>query len=202
MPIQIKGITIKSRLDFARARGGEALVDKMRAAPPPVGELAKSGMLSLREFPLAHDDLLCRFIAEQLKAGEKIYREMGAFSADEHRNFQKIVHGAKTDPFELLAGVPRQFHQYLSGDAGSARYEMLDLHSGRIIWEGHKESYLSHCLSSIGYFIRLLEISGVMGARGENTECLAKGDKRCVWDFKWEAATGVRHSRIMKAVTK
>ncbi len=202
MPIQIKGITIKSRFDFARARGGEPLMVKLRAAPPPVGDLAKSGMLSLREFPIAHDDLLCRFIAEQLKGGEKIYLEMGAFSADEHRNFQKIVHGAKTDPSELLAGIPRQFHQYLSGDIGTARHELVGGRGGRLIWEGHGETYLSHCLSSIGYFVRLLENSGVTSVRGDNMECLAKGHKRCVWEFRWDEVTGIRSSQKMKAVTK
>lgn len=202
MPIQIKGITIKSRLDFARMKGGAPLMEKLRAAPAPLGDLVRSGMLSLREFPLAHDDELCRFIAGQLRGGEKLFLDMGVFSADEHHNFQKIVHGVKTDPAELLAGIPRQFHQYLTGEIGTARCEMVTPRHGRIIWEGHKESYLSHCLSTIGYFNRLLETSGVTGVRGDNTECLAKGDKRCVWDFHWDLVTGIRTSQAMKAVVR
>lgn len=194
MTIHIKGMTIKSRLEFARKRGGDPLMEKLRSAPAPVGELANSTMLALREFPLAHDDQLCRFIATQLRAGETIFQEMGAFNADEHRSMQKIVHGVKTDPAALLAGMPRQFPQYLKGGIGTARFEPVGSLGGRILWEGHDETYPSHCLSNIGYVVRLLENSGVTGASGRNAECKAGGGARCVWEFSWTGKTGLRRA--------
>lgn len=200
--IQIKGSTIKSRLDFARARGGEALIARLRTQPGLVGECASSGMLSMRVFPLQADQQVSEAIRLALGADERIFLEMGAFSANEHRSLQKIVHGQKTDPHEVLRGMPRQFPQYLSGTFGAARYEQDGPRGGRIIWEGHDETCRAHCSSSVGYTVRLLENSGVVGVTGREVECLLGGHRRCVWVFGWRDATGLRASQGMPAVKR
>ena len=192
--IEVKGTVIMARLDYAEAKGGPGLLLKLQEAPPPVGPAATAVMLTLQIFPLSTDDAICRFIAEILKRDESIFMEIGAFSADQSRGLQKIVHGAKTDPQELLAGMPRQFPQYLRGDVGTARYEAAGSSGGRIIWKGHTQTYHSHCLSSIGYITRMLENNGVTGVTGRNAECLADGHSQCVWDFTWKEATGMRRS--------
>jgi hypothetical protein len=151
-------------------------------------------MLTLQSFPLATDDAMCRFIAESLKRDERIFLEIGAFSADQSRGLQKIVHGAKTDPQELLAGIPRQLPQYLKGSVGRIHHEPAGSSRGRIIWQGHTETYYTHCLSSIGYITRLLENSGVTGVSGCNAECLVDGHSRCLWEFTWKGVTGMRRA--------
>ena len=55
-------------------------------------------------------------------------------------------------------------------------------------------------LSSIGYFVRLLEVSGRVGARGDDRECLTKGHARCIWEFRWGTVTGIRKSMVLKAM--
>jgi hypothetical protein len=197
--IQIKGATLKARLDFARERGGEALMEKLKTLPDPVGDLARQRVFSLRDFPLQAMEALCAAIVRELRGGDEMHREMGAFSADEHRALQKIVHGKKTDPHALLQGLCRQFPQYLVGDIGAAVYEKTE-RGGRIIWSGHGETGRNHCLSSIGYSTRLLENHGVTGATGRDAECLLRKDKRCVWEFSWQTATGaVRSTGAIKA---
>lgn len=192
--IEVKGTVIKARLDYAEAKGGPGLRMKLQEAPPPVGTAARSVMLTLQSFPLATDDAICRFIAETLKRDERIFEQIGAYSADQSRGLQKIVHGAKTDPHELLGGMPKQFPQYLKGSIGKIHYEPAGESRGRIIWQGHTETYHSHCLTSIGYTTRLLENSGVTGAAGRNAECLVDGHARCVWEFTWKEVTGMRRA--------
>ncbi len=198
--IQIKGSTIKSRLDFARARGGEALLAKLRATPGIVGECASATMLALRTFPLHADQALCEAIRAEMGAGESLFEEMGAFSADEHRNLQNIVHGRKTDPHEILGGIPRQFPQYLLGEFGGARYERDGERAGRVVWEGHRETCRAHCRSSIGYTVRLLENCGVTGVSGRDEQCLLDGDPRCAWRFAWKSVSHLRLSAKLAAV--
>jgi hypothetical protein len=199
--IEVKGSIIKARFDFAAAEGGPGLLKKLQDAPPPVGPAANALMISLQAFPLATEDAISRFIANLLNSDERIYLKMGAFSADQSRNLQKIVHGRKTDPHALLDGVPRQYPQYLKGYYGEIVYETAGEMGGRIIWQGHNETYLSHCLSSIGYIARLLENSGVTGAAGRNAECLVHGHARCVWEFTWTGVTHVRRpTEAFKAV--
>ena len=197
--IHIKGATLKARLDFARARGGEALIEKLKTQPNPVGELARQRVFSLRDFPLQELETLCLVILKELHGGDDMHREMGVYSADEHRALQKIVHGQKTDPHALLEGLCRQFPQYLVGDIGIAAYEKLE-RGGRIVWHNHRETGRNHCLSSIGYSMRLLENHGVTGVTGRDAECLLRGGKRCVWEFGWQSATGsIRSTSAIRA---
>ena len=197
--IQIKGATLKARLDFARERGGEALMQLLMAQPAPVGELAGQRIFSMRNFPLQEMEKLAAAILRELHGGDKMHMEMGAFSADEHRALQKIVHGQKTDPHALLEGLCRQFPQYMVGNIGVAAYEKSE-RGGRIIWSGQEETGRNHCLSSIGYSTRLLENHGITGAAGRDGECLTRGDARCVWEFSWQVATGsVRSTGAIKA---
>ena len=131
--IQIKGLTIKSRLEFAQAKGGERLMQRLREAPAPVGEIATAPMISLRNFPLATDDAVCRAIGQHLSRDNKIFAEMGIHSADTQRSFQKIILGVKTDPAAIIARFPRHFLLHLSGDIGEAHHEMVDASQGRVI---------------------------------------------------------------------
>ena len=192
--IEVKGTVIKARLDYAESVGGPGLLLKLQEAPPPVGPAATAVMLTLKSFPLATDDAICRCIAECLKRDERIFLEIGAYSADQSRGLQKIVHGVKTDPHDLLGGMPKQFPQYLKGDIGKIHYEPAGKFRGRLVWTGHTQTYHSHCLTSIGYIVRLLENSGITGAAGRNVECRADGHARCVWEFGWREVTGMRRA--------
>ncbi len=197
--IQLKGATLKARLDFARNRGGEALINRLKAQPDPVGEMARQRVFSLREFPLQDLEALSAIILKELQGGDEMHRDMGIFSADEHRALQKAVHGQKTDPHALLEGLCRQFPQYLVGEIGEVVYEKT-AQGGRIIWSGHRETGRNHCLSSIGYTTRLLENHGITGSQGRDAECLLRGGSRCVWEFNWKTVTGeVRSTGTIKA---
>ena len=188
---RIKGNTVKARLDFARVRGGDALVDKLKTEPGAAGELARTQLLSVRDFSIAEVEALTLAIRDELGGGPSLYEEMGAHSADLNRAMQKMVHRANTDPHQLLAGIVREFPLFVVGTIGVVRYEAgPEENTGRIVWEGHTESGLSHCLSSIGYAVRLLQNWGVKGAVGANLECMALGHARCTWEFRWQEATG------------
>jgi hypothetical protein len=188
---RIKGTTVKARLDFARARGGDALVEKLKSELGPVGELSRMQLLTVRDFSVAEVEALALVISRELGGDTMLFAEMGAHSADMNRTMQKMVHRTNTDPHQLLAGIVREFPLFVIGDIGTIRYEPLaEQDAGRITWEGQEESGLSHCLSSIGYAVRVLHNWGVKGAAGANLECMAMGHTRCVWEFRWEEATG------------
>ena len=188
---RIKGNTVKARLDFARTHGGEALIEKLKEEPGPAGELARMPLITVREFPIADVEALSVAIARELGGGPELYEKMGVHSADLNRMLQKIVHRGNTDPHQILAGIVREFPMFVVGDIGRIVYEPDPQEDvGRIIWAGHEETGLSHCLSSIGYTVRVLNNWGVKGAAGANIECMATGGSRCVWEFRWREATG------------
>lgn len=188
---KIKGSTVKSRLDFALTHGGEELIQKLKADSGTVGELARTTLLNLRDFPIADVETLSIKIAQELGNGPLQYEKMGAHSAGLNRVMQKLVHRINTDPHVILAGFVREIPMYVTGDIGHIVYEPDPVEkAGRIVWTGHEETGLSHCLSSIGYAVRVLENWGIKGAHGENSECMALGGSRCVWEFRWDEATG------------
>ena len=170
------------------------LLERLKRTPGPVGACCNQPVLSLMVFSLSADDALCRAIAEGLNADASIYAAMGAFAANESRPLQNLVYGRRTDPHRLLADAPRQFNQFLDGDFGAVRYEKTAERGGRIVWDNPAESYLSYCLTSLGYFVRLLENSGVAGVTAHNRECRAGGGTRCIWEFGWSAVTDSRRS--------
>lgn len=188
---RIKGNTVKARLDFARTHGGEALIAKLKTEPGPAGELARMPLLTVRDFPIADVEALSVAIARELGEGPALYEKMGVHSADLNRMLQKIVHRGNTDPHQILAGIVREFPMFMTGEIGRLVYEPDPQEdAGRMVWTGHAESGLSHCLSTIGYSVRVLTNWGVKGAQGANLECMATGDNRCVWEFRWREATG------------
>lgn len=188
---RIKGSTVKSRLDFALTHGGDALMQKLKADPGTVGELARATLLAVRDFPIADVEALSIAIARELGNGPSQYEKMGAHTAGMNRVMQKIVHRINTDPHVILAGIVREFPMFVTGEIGRIVYEPDPVEkAGRIVWTGHEEAGLSHCLSSIGYAVRVLGNWGVKGAQGANIECMALGGSRCVWEFRWDAVTG------------
>jgi hypothetical protein len=194
MSIQIRGLTLKSRLDFARSKGGEQLMQYLREEPLPVGVIAVAPMISMHSFPLATNNILCRAIAKQLGQDCQIYREMGAFQADAERPMQNLVIGINREPAVIISSFPRHFLHSISGMIGKVRREMIPPNRERIIWEEHQTSYESFCLANIGYYLRVLESAGVIGVSGSNAECVARGEKRCVWEFAWEQVSGLRRA--------
>ncbi len=192
--IQLRGLTLKSRLDYAQSRQGEQMMQHLREEPPPVGVIAVAPMISMHSFPLATYDILCQAIAKRLGQDAQIYREMGAFQADAERPMQNIIIGVNTDPVVIISSIPRHFLHGISGMIGKVRREMVPPNRERIIWEEHQASYESFCLANIGYYMRVLENAGILGVSGNDSECVARGDKRCVWEFVWQQVSGLRRA--------
>ncbi len=200
-PPRIKGNTVKARLDFARYHGGEPLIERLKAEPGAAGELARLQLLSVRDFPIADVEALSGAIARELDGGTPLYDKMGAHSADMNRTLQKMIHRVNTDPHQILAGIVREFPTFVTGETGVIAYVFDPGEStGRIVWSGHEESGLSHCLSTIGYAVRVLGNWGVKGAQGANLECMALHDSRCVWEFRWGEITGkLRNTSMIRS---
>jgi hypothetical protein len=200
--IHVKGLTIRSRLEYARTAGGERLIQQLREAPAPVGEVVTAPMISVRQFPLSTDDSLCHAIASRLGGDEdENFMKMGAYYADTNRGMQNIVLGVKTDPLALIARIPYELMHYLSGETGAASHEFPAPNSARIIRKGHRECYRSHCVTGVGYFRRVLENAGIEGVRGSSSECVGAGAARCVWEFSWGRVTGLRRdTQALKAI--
>ena len=198
--LRIKGNTVKSRLDFARTHGGDDLLVRLKGEPGAVGELAGAQLLSIRDFSIDEVEALSAAIARELGEGPSLYEKMGAHTADMNRMMQKIIHKSNTDPHVILAGVVREFPMYVTGEIGHIAYEPdPNEDRGQILWTGHEVTGLSHCLSCIGYAVRVLNNWGVAGAQGANLECLAAGGSRCAWEFRWREATGkLRNTSLIR----
>jgi hypothetical protein len=184
--MMIKGVTLKSRLDFIRHEYGEEGLQKLL---PHLKEEARElfanpkriRATSWYEFDIQVDldQALCKYLAG---GDEGIYRKMGGWSAE----FQE-AHAALTDFREPLKFL--QMHSVIFGrffEPGRMEVEMV----------GPTEAYMriyefrsvkENCETNMGFLTRSLEIIGASNIKVKETQCTEDpGVPFCEYHIIWE----------------
>jgi len=183
---EIKGTTIKTRLEFIEERFGPNGRDEAtESVRREFGAEAIEVLLPMSWYPLALDDFLCRFaVRKYQRPEEQVYRDLGVYSAQKHfKYFQSLMAGRK-DPMSFLELMPR-FHNTYDRGLGEMDIDKPSEKEGVLRIKAPTEPYRSHCATTVAYLVETcLRVTGT-SIRGDETACKARGDADCRWRFRW-----------------
>lgn len=183
---RIKGAVLRAHLRWAREHATmdqfKALLDAMPAAR--VAELS-STIYATSWYPLQTMIDLDRAIVATIGSGERfVMRSVGRFSAATtlgqlHRSL------SREDPHSFLRHVALLQSQFT--DFGALTWESLVSAFGRVTHRHWRCFSPLLCEASIGFYEECVRIAGGTGVSADETSCLCRDDKHCVYEVRWRA---------------
>ncbi len=186
--LEVNGWVLRSRLEFARAHGGderlqrvlEALDEKERSIWTSVDINAWYDVRQIEPFE--------RELARQLGLDEETaYIRMGEVSAErafhpERGHYRRFL-GQPPEVFLKLAA--KWQNEYYN--TGLTEYYPTGVTACMIRTRYIPYTTRSNCLSNLGFFRRSIEILGGQKVKAEERRCVAHGDEWCEFHFSWQS---------------
>jgi len=90
------------------------------------------------------------------------------------------------DPAKLL-GKFGWLHEFFYRDTNTIETKMLGPTSGAVEYRYFPDAKpaRSTCVSTMGFWIRALELAGANNVRAEHTKCMTDGDETCEYLMEW-----------------
>lgn len=185
---QIKGTTLRLRLQFVRDRWGDRGIEAVLAKLDPQDASAVRTALPIGWYPLSLNALLDQTICHVLAgSNERVYEEMGAYSADAFAERIYDTYFEERSPERFLA-VTRELYKNYYRNCGTRRNVVIAPGTVDLYVEGSPEVYVPNCRSNTGFIRRCLELLEVDGAACEELECgaaTARGRGDCHARVTW-----------------
>ena len=185
---QIKGSTLKLRTQFVRERWGEAALEKVLATLSPQDADSVMKSLPVLWYPLSLNAHLDQTICHVLGNGnERIYEEMGAYSADAFARQIYSTYFEETKPQQFLDLTVELYKNYYK-NAGQRRNVVSAPGRCDMYIEGCREAYRPNCASNVGFIRRSLVLLGARGVRCDEVSCaLADRERKgvCIARATW-----------------
>jgi hypothetical protein len=183
---EIKGTTIKSRLEYIRETfGKEQEAEALGILKKKFGGAAAEIILPMCWYPLGMDDALCLFIKERMGLpGEQAFQELGRLSASAHLKIFRTAIGSASTPSEVIAKMPF-FHNTYARDYGKMTFSEASPNRAELTIAGHRETYRSACASNVAYIAEVCGLTTGVKVRPSEPACLCKGGSSCVYRFDW-----------------
>ena len=182
----IKGGVIKARLDFVRARAGEAgLEEVLRRLPRQDQEVLRGWILPITWFPLDLNLRLDDAIAAVLSPGDRdrIFLEMGRASADSNLGGPQRPYLREGEPHFLLRATPQIYSAYYR--VGRRTYDRTGENAAVLRTYDAQNVTRTDCLTVVGWYQRAIELSGGKAVRVTETHCRTRGDPHCEYHCEW-----------------
>ncbi|MFN7135563.1 MAG: hypothetical protein ACK4N5_26060, partial [Myxococcales bacterium] len=183
---RVKGTTIAGRIAFARARGGDAVVDEILAGLTNRAEANELRFTALRSS--WYDFTTYVELSEALDRrfgngdGTLLPTIAGDVAQADLRTVYKVFFRLASPQFIIgrCATIWRQYYdsgEMVVTEAGedSARFEIRDF----------ERPHRTHCLCVLGWMQRSLELTGVKDARVTHDRCRTAGAPSCVFNARW-----------------
>ncbi|MGK2859446.1 MAG: hypothetical protein ACSLFQ_19775 [Thermoanaerobaculia bacterium] len=181
-----KGAVLRAHLRWAREHASmddfKAMLDAMPAAR--VAELS-STIYATSWYPLQTLIDLDRAIVATIGSGERfVMRSVGRFSAATnlgqlHRSL------VREDPHPFLRHVALLQGQFT--DFGASTWESLGGAFGRVTHRHWRCFSPLLCEASIGFYEECVRMAGGTSVSVEETACVCRDDKHCVFEVRWRA---------------
>lgn len=180
----IKGVVLRSRLQYVRDNMGEGAVQDVlgRLPVPDRGELAR--VLPASWYPFELQERLDDAIAAQMGIGEKIFRLLGEQSARDNLGSTHRAFVDAHDPHGLLQHAASIHEAYY--DTGRRVYERLGDRSAVLRTFDCLSSSRPECLSNMGWHQAAIGICGGQRPRVSDPLCRARGDDHCEYLCEWD----------------
>ena len=181
----VKGIILKSRLDFLEATYGpdalESILPHLKGKAKEVfSEPKKIRATSWYDFDIniEVDKVICEVLAN---GDTDIFRRLGAFT-NQFQTTSASKH-AYHDPWKYLAlhvGVLPRFWK-------PGRAELVKVNDGEAVIRVYDlKSNRDYCLTNLGFFQTGLELSGARNVVAEETMCTGDPGPHCEYRFTFE----------------
>ena len=183
--VKIKGITLISRLAFIEKEfSKEAHEQAIAELRKSFGDVTVGAILPLCWYPLAMDDLLCRFIQKSWNLPEdEAYFRLGQRSAQESKKTFSIFFTNCTSPLQVLERMP-QLHKHFVEDMGRMVYEPVTNDQVLLHLEDLAIVYRSHCISTMGFIAEACLLYTGKAVEARHLDCKARGKSRCTFLFQ------------------
>ncbi len=183
---RIKGGVLKSRLEFVRARAGEAGFQAVLARLPREDqEVLRGWILPITWYPLDLNLRLDDAIAAVLSAGDRdrLFLEMGRASAESNLGGPQHPYVRQGDPHFLLRATPQIYAAYYQ--VGRRTYEKTGATSAVLRTYDAESVTRTDCLTVVGWHQRAIEMCGGKAVRVVETRCRTRGHPHCEYTCEW-----------------
>jgi hypothetical protein len=180
----VQGSLIKSRFLYVHINhGASALKAVLNKLPDGTREQLTAPIYIGDWYPLSVLVMLDRAISQELASGsEKVYEDLGVFSADVNLSgaYEPLVHRDIHEFLQLTAVLHKQYQ-----DFGEAQYLRLSDTGALLQFRYPQSPPSSYCRSAIGYLRRAVELCGGRQVNLRMTGCLRLGDPLCEYRVEW-----------------
>ena len=186
---EVKGITLRGRLDFiAAVHGVDAVERVLGALPPTQASVLRRSILATRWYPRvllqALDDAICGLLLGDRSPAA--YRRLGAEQcAYQRRQGQELTGSSPHLAMKGLEAAYRSIHR-----PGQASYRPLGHLGAEIVVTG-VPCVPTQCQVNAGFLQELLGQLGVLDVAVQTPRC-GIGSTRCVYEVHWRLAPGRR----------
>jgi hypothetical protein len=184
---EVKGVQVRATIQFLRNRFGNEAVDReIHSLDSADQQLLPSLLLDSNWYsysiwrPVRR---ISRALSDE--TGNDLAIDLGKFMA------QYVFTGVyksllMNDPAKLLEKFPG-IHEFFYRDTSSIQTELQSPTSGLVSYrygQGIRPAR-SACLTTMGFWIRTLELSGGEKVKATHTQCMAEGKNACLFLFEW-----------------
>jgi uncharacterized protein (TIGR02265 family) len=181
----VQGSVLMSRLEYVRQQAGDPALARVLARLPDADRRVLGGVMLPHDwYPFATNVRLDLSIAEEMKRGDVVFRELGVASAiDNLSSKAQRRYVAAGDPHALLEHAAQIYGIYY--DTGYRRYERMG-ETKAVLRTYSSESFSAEdCLTVVGWHEKAIEMCGGANARVTETLCRARGDGMCEYVCEW-----------------
>ncbi len=183
---RVKGTTIAGRLAFARARGGDALVEEIlsrlsnRAEAEDLRFTAlRSSWYDFRTYVEISEELDRRFGRGD---GSLLPQMAGDVAQADLRTVYKVFFRIAS-PHYIIGKCTTVWRQYY--DSGEMLLTETADNFARFEVRDFELPHRTHCLCVLGWMQRTLELTGVKNAKVVHERCRVTGAPSCVFAATW-----------------
>jgi predicted hydrocarbon binding protein len=185
---RIKGAAIRARLEFIRARHGDAALRKAIETLDELDQVVLSGtVLPSIWYPFQVLANLDEAVRRELgDGGHDLFEEAGDHVARQHARSIYKVFFHETDPERVLRLASCIFANYYSGFGRISSSPSTAGASSRLQVADAPTTARSHCVATMAYFRGVLEACTDLRIGSRETRCRCWGDDVCEFDYTWE----------------
>lgn len=180
----IRGGVVKSRLAFVRTEKGDAAVQSVLGRLSEGDRELFGGSIDVNAwYPFDAGARLDESIAEEFGGGERVFRVMGARSAEFNLGHAQRLFVEGRDPHGLLRSASTIYRLYY--DTGSRTYQAMSTRRAVLRTLQSKTYSALDCLTVMGWHEKAIEMCGGREPRVSHPKCRARGDSFCEYVCEW-----------------
>lgn len=184
--LKAKGPLFKGTLKYIKERFGEEKLKEVKEKlPEEVKNFLQKPILDSSFYPASYLESINEAIISSTEPGaDKIYKEIGRFSADAgYHGIYKLLFAVASTKF-MVGRAPQVWKTYYS--QGILKMEIKEGNNAQILLFDSGIRHRSLCLRIEGFMERVVELTGGKNPKTTHLKCFEKGNDVEEWLLSWE----------------